>query len=312
MPEYLVTGGAGFIGSHLVERLVAQRVSVRVFDNFGTGKRGNIEPFLDHIELIEGDLRDAKAVREACEDVRFVLHAAAVPSVPRSVAEPLETNEVNVTGTMNLLLAAREAKCRRFVFSSSSSVYGDTPTLPKREEMLPVPLSPYALQKLAGEHYCRLFWELYRFEAVSLRYFNVFGPRQDPNSQYAAAIPRFTTAIIEGKAPPVFGDGKQSRDFCFVANVVDANLAACQAPHEACGEVINIACGEPITILRTIQEINRILGRNLPPHFLPRRVGDVLHSHADIAKAGRLLKYRPSVSFAQGMETTVRWFAQGQ
>jgi nucleoside-diphosphate-sugar epimerase len=310
MPEYLITGGAGFIGSHLVENLVAAGVSVRVLDDFSSGKRPNLKPFLDKIELIEGDLRDLNQVRKACSGARFVLHAGAVPSVPRSVAEPLLTNEVNVTGTLHVLLAAREAKCQRVVFSSSSSVYGDTPTLPKREDMPPAPLSPYALQKLTGEHYCRLFWELHGLETISLRYFNVFGPRQDPNSQYAAAIPRFVTCVLQRESPPVYGDGEQSRDFSYVTNVVEANLAACRAPREACGQAFNVACGAPITVNETIRTINEILGAHIKPNYLPRRAGDILHSHADISKAERFLKYRPTVSFREGMETTVRWFAR--
>lgn len=309
MPEYLVTGGAGFIGSHVVETLVAQGGSVRVLDNFATGKRGNLDPLLGKIELIEGDLRDLPSVRKACQGVRFVLHLGAIPAVPRSIAEPLETHAANVTGTLHLLLAAREARCQRAIYSSSSAIYGDTPTLPKREDMAPAPLSPYALQKLTGEHYCRLFWQLYGFETISLRYFNVFGPRQDPNSQYAAAIPKFTTCILQGAPPPVFGDGEQSRDFCYVANVVEANLAACRAPRQACGEAFNVACGAPVTINETIREINRILGGNAQPQYLPRRPGDILHSHADISKAERLLAFRPRISFREGMEVTVRWFA---
>jgi len=310
MSEYLVTGGAGFIGSHIIERLVALGASVRVLDNFSTGKRQNLEPYRRKVEVITGDLCSASDLRRVCKGARFILHLGAVPSVPRSVADPQRTNDANVTGTLNLLIAARDAKCQRLIFSSSSSVYGNTPTLPKHEEMPPSPLSPYALQKLAGEHYCRLFWQLYGFETISLRYFNVFGPRQDPNSQYAAAIPKFVTCILHDESPPVFGDGRQSRDFSYVSNVVEANLAACRAPRKACGQAYNVACGAPITIRETIQVINRILGKKVSTRYLPPRKGDVLHSHADISKAKRLLKYTPRVPFHKGMEKTVRWFAE--
>jgi len=309
MTDYLVTGGAGFIGSHIVERLTSENASVRVLDNVSSGKRANLEPFLKKIEFIEGDLRNPADVQKACSGVRFVLHLGAMPSVPRSVADPFTSNEANVTGTLNLLIAARDTKCQRVVFSSSSSVYGDTPTLPKREDMTPSPLSPYALHKLAGEYYCRMFWKLYGLETVALRYFNVFGPRQDPNSQYAAAIPKFVTSIVKGESPPVFGDGEQSRDFSYIANVVEANLAATRAAKEACGESFNIACGGKVTVNETIKLINKFLGTNVKPKYLPRRPGDILHSHADISKAERLLKYRPQVSFRDGLEITVRWFA---
>lgn len=310
MAEYLVTGGAGFIGSHIVETLVKRGKKVRVLDNFSSGKTTNIDPFRGKIELLHGDLRDAGNCRKSCKGVRYVLHLGAIPSVPRSVADPATSNESNIDGTLNILLAARDAKCQRLVFSSSSSVYGDTPKLPKREDMTPSPLSPYALQKLAGEFYCRQFWALYKFETVALRYFNVFGPRQDPKSQYAAAIPKFVTSILHGVPPPVFGDGEQSRDFSYVLNVVEANLAACRAPQRACGEAYNVACGGRITVNETIRLINKFLGKNIKPNYLPRRPGDILHSHADIRKAARLLNYRPKVSFAKGLEITVRWFAR--
>lgn len=309
MTEYLVTGGAGFIGSHIVETLVTRGNTVRVLDNFSSGKTTNIDPFRGKIEMRNGDLRDAGDCRKACKGVRYVLHLGAIPSVPRSVADPVTSNEANIDGTLNILLAARDAKCQRLVFSSSSSVYGDTPKLPKREDMTPSPLSPYALQKLAGEFYCRQFWSLYKFETVALRYFNVFGPRQDPKSQYAAAIPKFVTSILNDVPPPVFGDGEQSRDFSYVLNVVEANLAACRAPRRACGEAYNVACGGRITVNETIRLINKFLGKNVKPNYLPRRPGDILHSHADIRKAARLLNYRPKVSFAKGLEITVRWFA---
>ena len=308
MTDYLITGGAGFIGSNLAEHLVNQGHRVRVFDNFSTGKRQNLRSFEKQAEIIEGDLRDLDQIRRAVAGVRHVLHLAAIPSVPRSVANPQLTNETNVTGTLNVLLAARDAKCKRVVFSSSSSVYGDTPTLPKREDMPPSPLSPYAVHKVTGEYYCRIFWRLYGLETLSLRYFNVFGPRQDPQSQYAAVIPRFITAILAGQQPTIFGDGKQSRDFSHVENVITANLAACEAPKEALGESFNIACGDRITLLDLVATINGIVGKNIAPKFDPPRPGDILHSQADITKAQKLLGWTPRVDFREGIEKAVRWY----
>ena len=306
--EYLITGGAGFIGSNVAEHLVRQGKSVRVLDNFLTGKRENLRDITGRFELVEGDLRDVAAVQRACAGVRYVLHIGALPSVPRSVENPVLSHDINVTGTLNVLVAARDAKVKRVVFSSSSSVYGDTPTLPKHEELTPCPLSPYALQKLTGEHYCRVFYRLYGLETVALRYFNVFGPRQDPQSQYAAVIPRFVTAILRGEQPVVFGDGTQSRDFTHVQNVIEANLAACVASAEAAGEVCNIAGGGRVSLLELVETINGITGRKVMPQFCPRRAGDVLHSQADIAKAGRLLNWKPSVEFRQGIERAVAWY----
>lgn len=308
--EYLVTGGAGFIGSNVVEHLVRQGRRVRVLDNFLTGKRENLQGVTGKIDLVEGDLRDLPTVRRVCEGVQYVIHIGALPSVPRSVEDPVLSHEINVTGTLNVLVAARDAKSRRVVFSSSSSVYGDTPTLPKREEMMPAPLSPYAAHKLTGEHYCRIFWQLYGLETVALRYFNVFGPRQDPQSAYAAVIPRFITAILRGESPTVFGDGTQSRDFTHVQNVIEANLAACVAPKEAVGEAYNVAGGDRISLLELIATINGILGKRIAAKFEPRRAGDVLHSQADIAKAIRLLAWKPSVTFRQGIERAVEWYRQ--
>jgi nucleoside-diphosphate-sugar epimerase len=308
MTDYLITGGAGFIGSNLAEHLVNQGHRVRVFDNFSTGKRQNLSGFEKQAEIIEGDLRDLDQIRRAVAGVRHVLHLAAIPSVPRSVANPQLTNETNVTGTLNVLLAARDAKCQRVVFSSSSSVYGDTPKLPKSEDMPPSPLSPYAVHKVTGEYYCRIFWRLYGLETLSLRYFNVFGPRQDPQSQYAAVIPRFITAILAGQQPTIFGDGKQSRDFSHVENVITANLAACEAPKEALGESFNIACGDRITLLDLVATINGIVGKNIAPKFDPPRPGDVLHSQADISKAQKLLGWTPRVDFREGIEKAVAWY----
>jgi nucleoside-diphosphate-sugar epimerase len=310
MIEYLVTGGAGFIGSNIAEFLVKNGKSVRIFDDFSSGKRENIESFAAKIEIFEGDLRDFDAVKRAARDVRFVLHVGAIPSVPRSVDDPKTSNEINITGTVNVLLAARDAKVERVVFSSSSSVYGDTPELPKRENMTPQPQSPYALQKLTGENYGRLFWQLYGLPTISLRYFNVFGPRQNPQSQYAAVIPRFVTAILKGEPPIVFGDGTQSRDFSHIENIIEANLAACNAPKEAVGEAFNIGCGERITLLQLIETIEKIVDKKAKPRFEPPRAGDVMHSQADISKAKRLLGWSPRVNFGEGIRKTVEWYRQ--
>jgi UDP-glucose 4-epimerase len=308
--DYLITGGAGFIGSNIAERLVREGKRVRLFDNFSTGRRENIAVFADDVEVIESDLRVLDAVRQAVDGVRYVLHVGAAPSVPRSVDDPHMTNQVNITGTLNVLIAARDAGVRRVVFSSSSSVYGDTPWLPKREDMIPSPLSPYAVQKIAGEYYCRVFWELYGLETVSLRYFNVFGPRQDPQSQYAAVIPRFITAILKDEPPTVFGDGRQTRDFSHVENVVDANLAACGAPEEALGQVFNVACGARISLLQLVDTINSIAGKKVTPQFDPPRPGDVRDSQADISKAQKLLGWTPRVDFREGVEKTIAWYRQ--
>ncbi len=308
MERYLVTGGAGFIGSNIVEQLVKQGKKVRVLDNLLTGKAANLAGF--DAEFMEGDLRDMEAVRRAVKGVQYVLHLGALPSVPRSVAEPQLAHDINVTGTLNLLVAARDAGCQRLVFSSSSSVYGDTPTLPKHEGMPPSPLSPYAVHKLTGEYYCRICWQLYRFETVALRYFNVFGPRQDPNSEYAAVIPKFITRILADQSPTIFGDGQQTRDFSYVENVVAANLAACAAPRQAVGEAFNIACGGRIRLLDLVETINRALNKNVAPRLDPPRPGDIQHSQADVTKAERLMNYRPQVDFAEGIARTIRWYRQ--
>jgi UDP-glucose 4-epimerase len=309
MPHYLVTGGAGFIGSNLVERLVAQGERVRVLDNFSTGTYANLSPWLDRIELIAGDIRDPETVCRAMAGVAYVLHQAALPSVPRSVADPMASHEANVTGTLNVLMAARHAGVNRVVYASSSSVYGNSPELPKREEMPTNPLSPYAVSKLAGENYCRAFYQVYGLETVCLRYFNVFGPRQDPNSQYAAVIPKFVTAMLDGGQPVIYGDGTQSRDFTYVDNVVAANLLACRAPAgEAAGEVFNVACGERTTLLELVAGLERALGKEATPEFAPPRPGDVKHSLAAIDRARERLGYRPRVSFERGLAHTVAFF----
>ena len=304
---YFVTGGAGFIGSHIVERLIRDGKSVRVIDDLSTGRRENIAPFSGEIEFIEGDVRDLDALRDAMDGVGYVFHQAAIPSVPRSVADPAATNAANVDGTLNVLLAARDAGVKRVVYASSSSVYGDTPTLPKREEMKPEPRSPYAVSKLAGELYCRVFYDVYGLETVALRYFNVFGPRQDPASEYSAVVPKFITALLRGDPPTIYGDGNQSRDFTYVENVVEANLLAARASG-APGEVFNIACGERITVGELARLLADILGVERKPVHVPPRPGDVKHSLADIARARETLGYRVGIDVREGLRRTVEWY----
>lgn len=309
MSRYLVTGGAGFIGSHLVETLLERGQQIRVLDNFLTGRRENLAPFAGRIELVEGDLRDKAACERACAGVDYILHEAALPSVPRSVADPFTTDEINVRGTLNLLWAAREARVKRLVFASSSSVYGDEPGLPKREGVEGKPLSPYAVSKFTGEKYLQVFAKTYGLETVSLRYFNVFGPRQDPASQYAAAIPLFITKILKGEAPTIYGDGEQSRDFTYIANVVEGNLLACTATG-ASGGVFNVACADRITVNSLIGHINRILGTSVVPLHVDPRPGDIKHSFADITAAGHGLGFRPIVAFEDGLKRTIRWYQE--
>lgn len=304
---YLVTGGAGFIGSHLVEDLLRHGHKVRVIDNFATGKRENLLPFLGHIELIEGDIRSYHIVREAVDGVEVILHQAALPSVPRSVRDPITSNEVNTVGTLNMLQAAKDAKVQRVVYASSSSVYGDNPELPKRESMAPKPLSPYAVSKLAGENYCNVFSRIYGVETVVLRYFNVFGPRQDPNSQYSAVIPKFITMIRQGTTPTIHGDGEQSRDFTYVANVVEANMLAATADCEP-GKVMNCACSESITLNQLVEKINVLLGTAIAPQYTAARTGDIKHSLADIALMQTHIGYTPRVLFNEGLHKTVQAF----
>jgi len=303
--RYLVTGGAGFIGSRLSRAIVERGGEVRVFDSFLTGREENLADLPD-VEVVRGDVRDLDGLRRAMKGVDRVLHQAAVPSVARSLKDPILSNEANVQGTLNVLIAARDASVPRVVFASSSSVYGDTPTLPKVETMLPSPLSPYAVTKLTGEHYLKVFHHLYGLETVALRYFNVFGPRQDPTSDYAAVIPLFVSLMSQGRAPTINGDGTQSRDFTYVDNVVQANLLACEAPGVG-GEVFNVACGRRYTLLDLVAALNAILGTNLEPTFGPRRAGDVMHSLADIEKARRMLGYEASTSFEEGLERTAAW-----
>jgi nucleoside-diphosphate-sugar epimerase len=311
MNKYLVTGGAGFIGSHIAGELVRKGHSVRVVDNFSTGKRENISSFLDEIELVEADIREFKACREVVEGMDFVLHQAALTSVPFSIEDPLLTNEVNITGTLNLLLASRDAKVRRLVFASSASVYGDDSRLPKTEKMEGFPISPYALSKRVGEMYCQLFSQLYGLSTVCLRYFNIFGPRQDPFSQYASVIPSFIGNMLKEEKPSVFGDGEQSRDFLYVSNVVEANILASRAS-EVSGEVFNIAGGEKTTVNSLVKELNELLGKEIKPAYDDPRSGDIKHSYADISKARKMLKYEPAVSFSEGLRETVRWYREGK
>jgi len=304
---YLVTGGAGFIGSHIAERLARDGHEVRVLDNLSSGHESNLESFRGDVELINGDIRDARLVNQAAKGVEIVFHEAALGSVPRSVADPVTTHEVNITGTLNVFLAARDAGAKRVVYASSSSVYGETPVLPKREDMTPQPLSPYALSKLAGEHYARVFKHVYEFEVVSLRYFNIFGPRQDPESQYAAVIPRFITALLEGKAPTVYGDGLQSRDFTYVDNVVNANLLAAEAEGVA-GKAFNVACGGRYSLLDLLARLKAILGSDIQAIHEPARAGDVRDSQASVEAAEQNLGYRVSTSFDEGLRRTVEWY----
>jgi len=307
MPRALVTGGAGFIGSHLVEGLLAQGYAVRVLDNFATGRRENIAHLADKIELIEGDVCNLTTVRAAMRQVEVVFHEAALPSVARSVANPLESNEVNITGTLNVLLAARDAGVKRVVYAASSSAYGNQPTLPKVETMTPDPLSPYAIAKLAGEMYARAFTQLYGLSTISLRYFNVFGPRQDPTTQYAGVVAKFVTCALEGKPYPVYGDGEQSRDFSYVENVVQANLRAADAQLDG-SPVINIAYGERTTLNQIIAMLNELTRQNLPAEYGPPCLGDVRHSHADMTRAHKLLGYDPKVNVREGLRRTLEWY----
>jgi len=305
---YLITGGAGFIGSNMVHHLLAAGEKVRVIDNFSTGRRENLAGVETRIELIEGDLRDRDAVARAVRDVAYVIHFGALPSVIRSVEDPWSANEANIDGTLNLLLAARDAGVERLVFSSSSSVYGDTPVLPKREDMTPNPLSPYALQKLAGEHYGRVFHELYGFKTYALRYFNVFGPRQNPKSDYAAVIPLFINAYLEDRAPVIHGDGEQTRDFTFVEDIIRANVACCLAPDRAAGGVFNVAWGNRISINQLAASIGAILGKSITPTHDRSRPGDVRDSQADSTRAREYLGWEPRVSFEDGLSRTIDWY----
>ncbi|MFL5307345.1 MAG: SDR family oxidoreductase [Polyangia bacterium] len=311
MPSsFLITGGAGFIGSSIARALLARGDRVRVIDNFFSGKRENLADVAKDVEVIEGDIRDDQALARAVNGVEVVYHEAAIPSVPRSLADPISSHDANATGTLKVLAAAKKAGVRRVVYAASSSAYGDTPTLPKIETMRPSPLSPYAVSKLAGEHYCAVFAGAYGLETVSLRYFNVFGPRQDPTSEYAAVIPRFITAALANQGVTVFGDGNQSRDFCFIDNTVEANLAAAFAPAAAVsGGVFNVACGAATTLNEVVKLVSDIVGHPVPITYQQGRVGDVKHSLADITAARERLGYRGAISFAEGLKRTAAWYA---
>jgi len=311
---HLVTGGAGFIGSHLAERLLADGHDVRVLDDFSSGKEANLDfapPAKGgRLEVMRGDVSDEEVARRAVSGVACVYHQAAIPSVPRSIDNPAATHRANATGTLNLLIAARDAKVSRFVYASSSSVYGDTPTLPKVESMTPAPLSPYAISKLSAEHYARVFHRIYGLPTIGLRYFNIFGPRQDPTSQYAAVVPRFITAIAAGRAPVIYGDGEQTRDFNYVGNAVEANLRAAACSDSAFGMTFNVACGARISLLDLVDRINGIFGTRVVPVHEESRPGDVKHSLADISLAGKHLGWRPATGLDEGLKKTADWFAR--
>jgi len=307
--RYVVTGGAGFIGSHLAQSLLQRGASVRIFDNLSSGRESNLAVLEGHAEIVRGDVRDLAAVRAALAGAEVVFHEAAVASVPQSIADPLGSLETNITGTQHILLAARDAGVRRVVYASSSAIYGDAPVLPKEEHMAPSPMSPYALHKLTGEYLCSLFTELYGLETVALRYFNVFGPRQDPASEYAGVIPRFLCALRDGQQPVVFGDGEQTRDFVYIGNVVQANLLAAEAP-EAVGQAINVGCGERISLNALLSVAGDLLGVAAHAEYRPPRAGDVRDSLADIQLARRLIGYTPTVSFQEGLARTLEALRQ--
>lgn len=306
--KYLVTGGAGFIGSNIVKKLLENGENVRVLDNLSTGKTENIKPYLDKIEFINGDFTDLEIAKNAVKGIDYVLHQGAIPSVPRSIDDPIKTNNSNILGTLNMLIASRDAGVKRFVYASSSSAYGDSPIMPKVESMNVAPKSPYAIQKLTAEQYCQIFHKIYGLETVCLRYFNVFGPNQDPESVYSAVIPLFIKKIIKGGSPIIYGDGNTSRDFTYVDNNVDANLKACSAPKECAGEVINIACGYEMSLNELVEKINKFLKTKVKPVYKEERKGDVKHSLADISKAKKFLGYKPVVNFDDGLEKTIEFY----
>jgi UDP-glucose 4-epimerase len=307
MATYLVTGGAGFIGSHVVHELVRRGEVVRVLDNLTTGSMANLARISDQITFFEMDICELGRISPLFADAHYVIHLAALPSVARSIADPLTSNGVNITGTLNVLLAARDAGVKRLVFAASAAAYGDNPTMPRVETLTPNPLSPYALAKLAGEYYCQIFARIYALETVALRYFNIFGPRQNPDSPYTGVLSKFVAAYQRADTPVIFGDGEQSRDFTYVENVVDATLKACTAP-AAVGKVINVGVGKSYTLNQTIALLNAIFGRQVKPKYDPPRQGDALHSRADISLARQVLGYEPRVSFEEGLRRTVAWF----
>lgn len=310
--RYVVTGGAGFIGSHLVEHLVGQGREVVVLDDFSTGKRENIAPWLESIELVEGSITDPAVCARALAGADYVLHQAALPSVPRSIKDPVASHAVNATGTLNILIAARDAGVKRVVYAASSSAYGNTAELPKREDMVARPLSPYAVAKLAGEQYCRAFHASFGVPTVALRYFNVFGPRQDPTSQYAAVVPKFITMALAGESPTIFGDGNQTRDFTYVANVVRANLLACEAGPDALGEVFNVGCGERISVNDLWHRIRTLVGTEVDARYEPTRAGDVRDSLASLDRIRAVLNYEPVVDVQEGLARLVEVMRGGE
>ncbi len=309
MERFLITGGAGFIGSNICRQLVSEGCFVRVVDNLITGNKANLDGIIDKIEYIEADMGDPNIAGGLMKDIDIVLHQGAVPSVPKSVDDPATTHKHCVDATFTLLLAARDAGVKRFVYAASSSSYGDSPTMPKVETMVTNPLSPYAVAKLVGEYYCKVFYSVFGLETIALRYFNVFGPNQDPTSQYAAAIPAFVTAILKDQSPTVYGDGEQSRDFSYIDNVVEANLLAGRAPKTE-GQVVNIACGEQITINAVIGLINQLLGKDVKTNYAPQRAGDVKHSLADITLAEKVIGYKPVTDFRTGLEKAIQWYRE--
>jgi len=309
MSTYLITGIAGFIGSALARAVLVQGDRLRGIDNLSTGKRENLAEILSQIDFREADLLDLKATADACRGVDYILHEAAIPSVPRSVADPLESNRANIDATANLLVAARDAKVKRVIYAASSAAYGDTPTLPKREDMAPNPISPYAVAKLTGEYYMTSFWRCYGLETVSLRYFNIFGPRQDPSSPYSGVLSRFITQMLQGEQPVILGNGQQSRDFTYLDNVVQANLLACQAPAgEVAGRVFNVATGRRIDLNETFRVLKKLTGYTGEVQYGPERAGDVKHSLADLTLAARHLGYKPTVDFEEGLRRTIDWY----
>ena len=307
MSTYVVTGGAGFIGSHIAEALLRQNQTVRIVDNFSSGKAANLASFQADVEVFTLDIANGSGLLEAFRGADFVIHEAAIPSVPKSMLDPVGSNLANVDGTLNVLVAARDAGVKRLVYASSSSLYGDSPTLPKHEGMVPNPLSPYGAQKLFAEIYCQVFWKAYQFETVALRYFNVFGPRQDPTSQYSGVLAKFIPAVLQNRQPTIYGDGTQSRDFTYVANIVDANLLACTAPGIA-GEAFNIACGDRITVNSMLEQVNKVEGKNVAAIFAPVRSGDILHSQADVTKARTMMGYQAKTTFEEGLRRTIAWY----
>lgn len=308
MSKYLITGGAGFIGSNIVKKILERGEEVRVLDNFSTGKKINIQPYLEQIELIDGDFTDLEIAKKSVIGVDYVLHQGAIPSVQRSIDDPIRTNNVNILGTLNMLIASRDEKIKRFIYAASSSAYGDSLVMPKIENMQTSPKSPYAIQKLTAEQYCQIFYKIYNLETVCLRYFNVFGPNQDPESVYSAVIPLFIKKMIKGESPIIYGDGETSRDFTYVDNNVYANIKACMAGEECLGEVINIACGQEISLNELVNKINNILGTNIKPIYKKERMGDVKHSLANIDKAEKLIDYEVITDFDRGLEKTIEFY----